>query len=127
MSSPSSRLEDVKGDEEALLFGVDEAAPSTQRSPGAGRRGEASGGVWTLVPLPEPFFPDMGADMLGRLVLIVDRGRTPSSLSFPRSVFPVKQWLVKFSLLHVVTLCWMNLTISDNAKGFWHDPHVSIS
>lgn len=46
----SSGLELVNG-EEALLFGVDDAAPSTQRSPGAGSRGEAGGGVWTLLPV----------------------------------------------------------------------------
>lgn len=45
MSSPSSKLEEVKGEDEARLFGVDDAAPSTHRSPGAGNLGDAGGGV----------------------------------------------------------------------------------
>lgn len=80
----SSGLELVNG-EEALLFGVDDAAPSTQRSPGAGSRGEAGGGVWTLLPVV--FLPEMGADMLGLLLLIDDSGKFPSSVSLSFSLF----------------------------------------
>lgn len=86
ISSPSSKLDDVSGDEDALLFGVEEAAPSTHRSPGAGSRGDAGGGVCTLVPLPEAFFPEIGAEILGLLELIVESGSAPSSLSFSLSV-----------------------------------------
>lgn len=35
--------------------------------------------MWTLVPLPDARFPEMGAEMLGLLVLMVERGRLPSS------------------------------------------------
>lgn len=147
-SSPSSRLDDVRGDAEALLLGVEEAAPSTHKSPGAGRRGEAGGGVWTRVPLPEARFPDMGAEILGLLVLMVERGRFPSSPpsrslqtkknwsskrrhNRKRATYlsvPVKQWPpAKFSLLHDAILCWINLTMSDRANGFWQTPHVRMS
>lgn len=85
MSSPSSKLEDVKGDDDARLFGVDEAAPSTHKSPGAGNRGEAGGGVCILVLLPEAFLPEIGADMLGLRVFIVESGKPPSSLSLSLS------------------------------------------
>lgn len=85
MSSPSSKLELVRGDE-ARRFGVEEAAPSTHRSPGAGRRGDAGGGVCTRLEAVL-FLPDIGADMLGLLVLIVDNGNEPSSFSRSRSVF----------------------------------------
>lgn len=57
MSSPSSKLEDVSGDDDARRLGVEEAAPSTHRSPGAGSRGDAGGGVCTLVLLPDAFLP----------------------------------------------------------------------
>lgn len=123
MSSPSSNPDDPTGEEDALLLGVEAAPPSTPRSPGAGNLGDAGGGVCTL--LPEAFFPEIGADMLGLLVFMVDNGKVPSSFSRSFSV-PVKQW-PKFSLLHDVTLCWMNLTMSDKAKGFWQAPHVSMS
>lgn len=127
MSSPSSRLDDVNGDDDALLLGVEEAAPSTHKSPGAGNLGDAGGGVWTLVPLPEAFFPDIGADMLGLLVFMVDSGRASSSLSLSLSD-AVKQWPpAKFSLLQDATLCWMKRTMSDRAKGFWQTPHVKMS
>lgn len=49
-SSPSSKELDVSGLEEALLLGVELAAPSTQRSAGAGSLGDAGGGVWTRPP-----------------------------------------------------------------------------
>lgn len=126
MSSPSSRLDGVRGDEDALLFGVEDAAPSTQRSPGAGNLGEAGGGVWTLVLLPEAFLPDIGAEMLGLREFIVDRGRLASSLSLSLSV-PVKQWPLKFSLLQDAILWWMKRTMSERAKGFWHAPQVRMS
>lgn len=86
MSSPSSRLDDVSGDDDARLFGVEDAAPSTHRSPGAGSLGDAGGGVCTLVLLPELFLPEIGADMLGRRVFIVESGKPPSSLSRSLSV-----------------------------------------
>lgn len=85
MSSPSSKLEDVNGDDEARLFGVEEAAPSTHKSPGAGSLGDAGGGVCTLVLLPDAFFPEIGADILGRLEFMLERGKAPSSLSLSRS------------------------------------------
>lgn len=91
ISSPSSRLEEVSGEEEARRFGVDDAAPSTHKSPGAGNLGEAGGGVCTRVPLPDAFLPEIGADMLGLLVLIVDRGSEPSSLSLSLSAVLTKQ------------------------------------
>lgn len=86
MSSPSSNPEEPTGDDDALRLGVEEAAPSTQRSPGAGSLGDAGGGVCTL--LPEAFLLEMGAEMLGRLVLMVDRGKAPSSLSLSLSGLP---------------------------------------
>lgn len=74
----SSKLELVNGDE-ALLLGVEDAAPSTHRSPG--------GGVCTLFPIL--FLLVIGADILGLLVLIVDRGRLQSSASLSLSLFEV--------------------------------------
>lgn len=71
----SSKLELVRG-EEARLFGVDDAAPSTHRSPG--------GGVCTLFPIF--FLLLIGAEMLGLLLLIEDRGRLPSSVSLSLSL-----------------------------------------
>lgn len=123
ISSPSSRLEEVSGEAEALRLGVDEAAPSTQRSPGAGSLGEAGGGVCTR--LPDPFLPEMGAEMLGRRVFMVERGSAPSSLS--RSLSAAAKHCPKFSLLHEATLCWMKRTMSERANGFWHTPQVRMS
>lgn len=123
----SSRLDEVSGDWEARRFGVDEAAPSTQRSPGAGNRGEAGGGVCTLLLPDDVFLPEMGADMLGRRVFIVDSGSAPPpppSLSWSAAF--VKHW-PKFSLLHDATLCWMKRTMSERANGFWQAPHVRMS
>lgn len=77
-------VEVVNGDD-ALLLGVEEAAPSTHRSLGAGNLGLAGGGVWTL--LPEFFLLLIGADILGLLELMVLKGNDPSSLSLSRSGF----------------------------------------
>lgn len=85
-SSPSSKLELVNGDDEARRLGVEEAAPSTQRSAGAGNLGEAGGGVCTLVVLPDAFFVLMGAEILGLRVFTTESGSVPSSESRSRSL-----------------------------------------
>lgn len=124
-SSPSSKLLEVRGLEEALLLGVELAAPSTHKSPGAGSLGLAGGGVCTLVE-PGPFLPLIGADIEGRRELTTDKGGPLSSDESLSSGFdPGKH--PKFSLLHDTILCWMKRTISDRAKGFWQEPQVRMS
>lgn len=122
ISSPSSNPDEPTGEEEARRLGVEDAAPSTISSPGAGNRGDV-GGVCTLLPVD--FLPDIGADMLGLLVFMVDNGNVPSSLSLSLSL-SVKQW-PKFSLLQEVILCWMKRTMSERANGFWQAPQVRMS
>lgn len=86
-------------------------------------RGLAGGGVCTR--LPPLFLLLIGADILGRLVLMVLNGRDPSSLS--RFLSGVIKHCPKFSLLQVWPLWWMKWTMSDSGKDFLQIPQIRMS